>query len=231
MAGRYALYYVPGADSEIYALGAGLLGRCVYSGRRLARPALAGVSEEEIVRHTLKASVYGFHGTIVAPFESPASERELAAAAETAARSFRPVPLGRIRLAAVNGSFAALRPEAAPEALSRLEDQCVRVFSRFRRPLKKSDLDRRGPLPPRLRANLIRWGYHLVLDDFQFHLTVADSLPEAPGVFLKALESYLAPALERPLSIDRLALLHQPSGGRPFLCRRIFSLQDDENEQ
>lgn len=228
MTERYAIYYLPDPESEIGRFGSALLGRCLRGGQTLARPVWPGVSQAELLRHTGQAALYGFHGTIVAPFETDSPESDLLALAASMAESSRAVKLGRLKLR--GGSFAALWPETTPESLSLLERRWVTAFSRFRRPLTESDLSRRGPLEPRLKANLLQWGYHLVFDDFKFHLTVADSLPAEPEGFLAALASGLAPALAQPLTVDRLALCRQPSRTEPFVCLKTFWLPDSDNE-
>lgn len=231
MSGRYAVYYVPDFQSQLYRLGSALLGRCVETGAALPRPELKNIYREELVRHTRRASLYGFHGTIVAPFETEAESFELESLLATIARASEPFILNGLRLTVMDKTFAALTPESGPEQLARLESQCVKAFSPFRLPLAASDLARRGPLSPKLRANLINWGYHLVFDEFKFHLTVADSLPDLAGAFLAALESYLEPVLNRPLVFDRLALFHQRSWTEPFICLKVFLLKDMENER
>mgnify|MGYP003623581865 CR=1 FL=1 len=229
MAGRYAVYYVPHFQSRLYRLGSTLLGRCVDTGKPLPRPDLKSVSAEELALRTRRAWLYGFHGTIVAPFETDFDEADLSSALNLIVRDFAPFALSGLRLTIMDGSFMAIEPVFMPEELQALERQCVMSFNRFRRPLGESDLVRREPLPPKLRNNLIRWGYHLVFDEFKFHLTLTDSLPERPEFFLAEVRSYLGPILDQPLIFDRLALFHQPSRTEPFICRQVF-LKDAENE-
>ena len=234
MSGRYAIYFAPDSKSEIYRRASALLGRCLYRGEKTPRPELENISEAELARHTGRASLYGFHGTIVAPFETAAPETDLTTAAARLAGKAAAFELKGLSLAAVNNAFAAIRPERMPEELKRLESLWVREFSRFRRPLDEKDISRRGPLPPKHMDNLRQWGYHLVFDEFDFHLTVADSLPEKPQAaetFLSALKTYLAPALNAPLAFDRLGLFYQPSRTESFTCRKIFLLQDGPIER
>lgn len=230
MPGRYAVYYVPDFESGLYRLGSDLLGRCVRSGQPLPRPQLKAVTEEELARHTRQASAYGFHGTIVAPFETAADEACLSSALASIVRDSEAFALSGLRLAAVDDAFAAIVPDFMPEKLKLLEQRCIKEFSRFRRPLSEEDIARRGPLSPKLWSNLVQWGYHLVFDEFKFHLTVADSLPNQADDFLAALKSYLEPVLNIPLVFDRLALFNQASRTEPFICRRVFLLQDNTNE-
>jgi len=230
MSGRYAIYYVPDPKSDSYRLASKLLGRCVYTGAKLPRPKLKNVNPAELIRHTQRASIYGFHGTIVAPFETTANEADLTAAAAFIAKNIKAFELKCLKLVAVGNTFAAILPEYTPEELKSLEHQYVMELSRFRLPLNEGDIARRGLLSPKHMDNLKQWGYHLVFDEFIFHLTVADSLPAVAGDFLAALESYLAPVLNSSLIFDRLGLFHQPSRTEPFSCQKMFLLQGFENE-
>jgi hypothetical protein len=230
MVGRYAIYYVPAPESQLYRSGSSILGRCVYEGQSLPRPALPGIPEELLAKHTRRAARYGFHSTIVAPFKTAASFDDLCAATAKLAAECRAFTLPKLAVDAVNNSFAAIVPESQPPELAELEWQFVILMNHYRLPLTELDIARRGQLPPRQAANLKKWGYHLVFEDFQFHLTVADSLPDAPDSFMAALSDYLEAALEAPLMFDRLGLFYQPSENEAFTCRQVFFLRDLQHE-
>ncbi|HMJ45461.1 MAG TPA: phosphonate metabolism protein, partial [Pseudolabrys sp.] len=63
---RYAIYFVPGTDSELYRFGASVLGYDCYTGRDIALIDGADASSwSEFVR---EPRIYGFHATLKAPF-------------------------------------------------------------------------------------------------------------------------------------------------------------------
>lgn len=224
MGGRYAVYYVPAPESLLYRLGSALLGRCVYEGQSLPRPDLPGLEDALLARHTGQAARYGFHGTIVAPFRTEAALEELYEAVDRLARGVKSFPLEKPALHAVNNSFAAIMPAAQPDELAALERHFVMGLSPCRLPLTEKDIARRGRLTPRQAANLSQWGYHLVFDDFKFHLTVSDSLPDDSVSFIAALGAYLEPALTGPILFDRVGLFYQPSENEAFMCQKVFML-------
>jgi hypothetical protein len=56
----------------------------------------------------------------------------------------------------------------------------VQGFDDFRAPATDAELARRAPasLTPRQRELLKTWGYPYVLDEFRFHLTLTDRIPD-----------------------------------------------------
>ena len=75
-----------------------------------------------------------------------------------------------------------------------LAQACVETFEPFRAPLAEEELARRRavPLSARQEANLERWGYPYVAEDFRFHMTLTARLF---GAELSAVEAALAPAV------------------------------------
>ncbi|MDI1343025.1 MAG: DUF1045 domain-containing protein [Pseudolabrys sp.] len=62
---RYAIYFVPAADTDLYRFGAAVLGYDCYSGE--ARAFLED-AEREWSNFTREPRVYGFHATLKPPF-------------------------------------------------------------------------------------------------------------------------------------------------------------------
>src|SRR5262245_65402329 len=62
---RYAIYFVPPADSALYRLGSSLLGYDCYRGADVAFPRELPDDWAEL---TAAPRRYGFHGTLMAPF-------------------------------------------------------------------------------------------------------------------------------------------------------------------
>ncbi|MEL0143355.1 MAG: DUF1045 domain-containing protein, partial [Alphaproteobacteria bacterium] len=72
-------------------------------------------------------------------------------------------------------------------------------------------------LTERQDANLTRWGYPYVMEDFQFHLTLTDQLdPETLDRALPILTDATAALTGTPVRIASLALYHEPRPGKDF---------------
>src|SRR5215469_8989376 len=80
-------------------------------------------------------------------------------------------------------------------------------------------------LTPAQRANLRRWGYPYVMEEFRFHVTLTGPLEPATGNRLvPVLSALFAEVTAAPLAIDALALFVEPGRGQPFRLRRRFAL-------
>jgi putative phosphonate metabolism protein len=175
---RYAIYFVPGTDSELYRFGASVLGYDCYTGRDIALIDGADASSwSEFVR---EPRIYGFHATLKAPFylAKGSNEADLERAVLDFAADQPAVLVGELAVREL-GSFIALVPKAPRPLLDRLAQACVREFDRFREPMSSSERKRRlaADLNARQIENLERWGYPYVLEDFRFHMTLTGSLP------------------------------------------------------
>jgi putative phosphonate metabolism protein len=212
---RFAIYYVPDPNSELYRFGASVLGYDCYGTGAVEFPSEAGADWAGKVVVPRK---YGFHATLKAPFRLAAGESlaALTADLDTFARAHPAVDVGPLRVAEI-GSFIALVPAAPCRPLDDLAAACVERFDRFRAPLTAEDLARRlsAPLTERQRAQLERWGYPYVFDDFRFHLTLTDPLADAERApALRSLQTAFAvrPAAQR-LLVDRVVIARQVGDG------------------
>lgn len=74
-------------------------------------------------------------------------------------------------------------------------------------------MERREPLSLDERRNLLRWGYHHVLDLFRFHITLTGPLPhEGAEQVEAALNQYLEPVIDKPLAMDSVCLFCRRTG-------------------
>lgn len=98
-------------------------------------------------------------------------------------------------------------------------------LDRFRAPLDQRDVERREPLSLDERRNLLRWGYHHVLDLFRFHITLTGPLPhEGAEQVEAALNQYLEPVIDKPLAMV-LCVFFWPGGpALPFRLTTRFAL-------
>jgi putative phosphonate metabolism protein len=176
---RYAIYFVPPANSALYRFGAAFLGFDCYTGDDLGCPDDLEVDAREWAELTHEPRKYGFHATLKAPFRLEPSVTAEDLTAEL--RRFAAIPRARPAIEPVIqalGRFIAIVPGERSEHVDRLAADCVMAFDRFRRPLTAQEKDRRlgaGLTEGQIR-NLDRWGYPYVFDDFRFHMTLTGPL-------------------------------------------------------
>ena len=220
MTARYALYFAPAADHPLWAAGCDWLGRDAESGA--TKPCGA---------HRADPRRYGFHGTLKPPFalRDGVGRSQLLAALSHFADERAPFEMPALAVATL-GDFVALRSvdrdaTATGRPLRELADDCVRLFDEFRRPPSTEEAARRmnaGLDAPR-RANVDRWGYAHVFDQWRFHMTLSDSLPDAAraGMLAEATRHFAA-ALATPLCCDGVALFVEDAPGADFRLARRF---------
>ncbi len=226
---RFAIYFVPAADSALYRFGASMLGYDGYSGGETGRPADLGIADEEWAELVVAPRAYGFHATLKAPFHlrAEADPAALVTAFDVFAAAPRAIPVLTPAVRIVK-TFAAVALERDDPDLHALAAQCVREFDRFRAPLTAADRSRRLPgLSERQIAHLDRWGYPYVFNDFQFHMTLTGSIAADRGAALTALleERFARFGLGDPIPLDRIALSRQENRNARFRIVRTASLR------
>jgi putative phosphonate metabolism protein len=210
---RYAIYYVPDADSALARFGAGLLGYDAFCGEGLPFPADVIAEIPDWADLTSDPRKYGFHATLKAPFSlAPGkTEAELVAACEAFAAAARTIPAIAPVVRVISG-FIAVVPAAPSADLSTLAQDCVEAFDGFRAPMTSGDRARRNPaaLTARQVEQLDRFGYPYVLKDFRFHMTLTGRLPPPrSATVLTMLQARFATLGLTSLRIDRVALFRQ----------------------
>lgn len=224
---RYAIYYAPEPGSALAAFGARWLGRDPETGRGVEQPAVPGIRPERLVEITAAPRHYGFHGTLKAPIQL-AQGRDAASlrdAVRDLARRQRPFEVD-LTLASIGG-FLALIPAMVSAGLDALAAACVVELDPFRAPLTDADRARRRPerLSERQRAHLEEWGYPYVFEEFGFHLTLTDRLPQPEHDEIKAiLQKLTAEFCARPLRVESLCVFEQARRDEPFTVTARFPL-------
>lgn len=208
---RYAIYWAP-EPGPLSALAAGWLGWDPVAGVRPASPAV-GPLPRPVEAITRTPRRYGFHGTIKPPFRLvPGQDAgRLHAATEALCARLAPVTLPGLSLNRLGG-FLALTPEGDTTALAALAAEVVAGLDPFRAPPDAAEIARRRPdlLTERQRANLDRWGYPYVMEEFRFHLTLSGELDDITARAAETvLRPLLAPVLPRPFRVDSLCLFGQ----------------------
>lgn len=221
---RYAIYYAPPKEADWSRFGTGWLGWDMEAGAEAAhpvRPALAGLDIAAITEVPRK---YGLHATLKPPMRlaEGTTVEALDKACATLAAAQAPVVLDGLELARL-GRFLALRPTGDESALRALAAACVCALDGFRAPAPEAELARRraGGLTDTQEANLTRWGYPYVMEEFKFHITLTGKLPKAelPAVEA-ALAETLLPLLPAPFEIRDLALMGEAEDGHFHLIHR-----------
>jgi putative phosphonate metabolism protein len=210
---RFALYFTPAPGSALARFGAAILGYDCDAGTPVPRRKLDGIAEAAAAAAAAEPARYGFHGTLMAPFElAPGrSADEVAAALEAFARRRAPVPLGRLKVAPIGG-FTALVPAGPQGAVGALAGDCITAFDAYRAPLSARNRERRlaSRLSPRQIEFLDRWGYPYVFSEFRFHMTLTGRLPaHEQGRWLPTLAAAFAPLAHEPVEVDAVSLVRQ----------------------
>lgn len=226
---RYALYFTPPEEDPLTQAAARWLGRDAFSDSQIVRDPVEGLPDEQL--HDLLADPrrYGFHATIKAPFELSEGTDEAnlfsafgAFCSRTAAFDIPKVIVGQL------GPFCAIIPDRIYPALQDFAASVVEDFEPFRAPLSEADIARRRPerLSDSQRANLMRWGYHHVMDDFRFHMTLSGPAePDIAPLLSNVLNQRFADFVDRPLTVSGLGLFVEESRGAPFTVKSWLPLR------
>lgn len=234
MTRRFAIFAAPGSGPAD-ATGTLLreraeqwLGRSVF-GNPVTPGVPDGWTRAAVDAITIDARRYGFHGTLKPPFRlaDGQTEEELDAAVARFAAGTAGAFVPRLRLARLGGFFALVPGAETPE-LDALADEVVKGFDDFRAPPTEAELARRKPasLTPRQRELLTAWGYPYVLDEFRFHLTLTDRIPEREWPTVeRVLSDWFAPLLGATVPVDALALFTEAEPGAPFALSAVHPLR------
>jgi putative phosphonate metabolism protein len=218
---RYALYFVPHPDTVLYHFGAKVLGCDCYTGRDVDHGPDLAMSRSEWADLTREPRTYGFHATLKAPFHLRADYGE--ADLVGAFRTFAAIPQPALQVTPsiqILQHFAAVVPRQASPDVDAFANACVSTFDHFRAQMTSEERARRlrQSFSERQIANVDRWGYPYVFDDFRFHMTLTGPIPlhRRPAVlsFLRA--RFSARHGETPVSIDRIALVRQDNPNARF---------------
>lgn len=224
---RYAIYFVPAADSALYRFGADLLGYDALGKKDVAQPKALIAAIPDWHALTDDPRRYGFHATLKAPFYLAAgtSETTLITAFEQFVSAVRPIPVITpvVRLLK---HFVAIVNDAPNPDLATLADACVTEFEPFRAPLTAKDRERRlkSKLSDNQIALLDRWGYPYVFEEFFFHMSLTGRIAAQPQQIADLLAARFAELNQHSLTIDRLALLRQDHPAAQFVAIRHLPL-------
>jgi putative phosphonate metabolism protein len=220
---RYAIYYLPPADSALWRFGCSVIGYDSSNGRDVE----ACVPDFDMKPLTSEPTRYGFHATLKAPFRllEALSEADLIKAIASFARDQAPVLVGCLELKCIAG-FIALAPKAQHSRLDEFAALCVQKFDVFRAPMSDDERRRRmsGALTSRQQTYLDLWGYPYVLEEFRFHMTLTDRLPEDVSELLRQALCRLYAPIDIPHVIEEISLCVQSQPNERFREIARFTL-------
>lgn len=221
---RYALYFTPAWGTPWERFGARWLGRSLRPADAVVQAVVPGISADQLARITEAPRRYGFHATLKAPIRlvDGCSVEAFEAAVARTCRTLAPVPIEPLRVARLD-DFLALVPCDDGAALRHVAATLTRALDPFRAPPGPRELARRraAGLTPAQEANLVRWGYPHVFDDFRFHMTLSGSLA-AVGAddvarLADAASAAIAALADTPLVLDAVSVCVEPGDGLPFV--------------
>jgi putative phosphonate metabolism protein len=216
---RYALYLIP--EGALGAFGEEWLGWDAARGVALPAPEGAPADWQAI---TAEPRRYGFHATIKPPFRlaEGCTAAALGEAVGALCARLDPVDCAGLRLSAIEG-FLALVPEGETAALDTFAARIVAELDGFRRPADAGEIARRraAGLTEGQEANLARWGYPYVMEEFRAHFTLTGRLPPDRGAEVAAhLAGWLVGVRLRPFRVESLCLAGEMAGGGFRLLHR-----------
>jgi hypothetical protein len=222
---RYAVYFVPHPDTALYRFGAEVLGIDCYTGGDVDHGPDLAICRMDWSALTREPRTYGFHATLKAPFQLAPDyvEADLVAAfCAFAAKPRRTLSIApSVELVE---HFAAIVPRQANPDLDTLANTCVSAFDQFRAQMTSQERARRlrPNVSARQIANIDRWGYPYVFEDFRFHMTLTGPIPrDRQPLVLSFLQArFSARYGKTPIPIDHIGLLRQDNPSARF---RIIS--------
>jgi hypothetical protein len=226
---RYAIYFAPTSDSALGAFGRGVLGRDAECDIDIDFFPQLKSNFPNWHRTVAPAAHYGFHATLKAPFAlaTGVTPFSVCGHASMVARTFVPVPLGRLEVSII-GSFIALLPVSAPIQLGTLAAATVRTLDPLRASLTPTERERRRPetLTRQQNEYLDTWGYPYVFDDFRFHMTLPGPLEDSERQdALHALRA-LYHHYDQPVEMNDVCIFYQSSRQARFNILHRIRLGD-----
>lgn len=229
MPDRYAIYFAPARDSDLWALGASWLGRDAATGWPVPQAIPEGMDPQAFRALTESPRTYGFHATLKPPMRVALGQgfSGLQASAISMSELFAPIDMGPLAVNEIGG-FLALTPQDMPIEVGRLAAECVTQFDHLRLPMTDEERQKR------LRSNLTErqielmdtYGYPYVMEEFRFHMTLSNRIEddEERARLKAAATAHFAPALADPVMLDRICIFHEMEAGAPMMRIADFPL-------
>jgi hypothetical protein len=216
---RYAVYYVPDLETEFYNLGSSLLGYSIREGKKIDYPSLTGVIQKD--EFTQKATLYGFHSTIVAPFQTENSTETIISSVLRATVGHHPFKLGKLKMTLLRGC-PVLSTKELMDPFLELETSLLKSLKPTFIPPNAKNLAKWGELSSVQNDLYWKWGYPFVFDQHRFHLTLGDT--NSSNAYINALKDYFPNDMLENLVLDKVTLCVQNNHGGHFTVLKDFPL-------
>ncbi len=206
---RVAVYYAPAPEDPLWSLGSTWLGRDAATGAAIPQPDIPGLQAA-----TSSPRRYGFHATLKPPMQLAAPLPDFLAAVRALAARLTPFALPTLEVTQL-GAFIALCETTPSPALHALADACVTALDSFRRPEDAAtQTSRAAGATARQAANIAKWGYPYVLEDWRFHMTLSNAL--SPNNLAPAAAAFFPNILAAERYVTDLAIFAEPAPGADF---------------
>lgn len=220
MAARYALYYAPDIDSDLWRRATHWVGRDAATGKDLITPTEIGVDASQLQELTSSPRRYGIHATLKPPMylAEGYSFQELLERVGSFCAEQTPVTIGELKPVLVHG-FLALVPVVQSDELQDFAASCIKNFDDLRAPMDAQMRAKRleAGLTPREIELLDTYGYPYIFEFFRWHITLSNKLDaEFQNAMLDAAQTWFAPALANPIKISGLSIYKEEAPGAPF---------------
>ena len=216
---RYAIYFIP--DLSLFQAGSDWLGWNSATGQETTR----SDAHCDITKRPRK---YGFHATVKPPFSlaSNLSQNELQNEFHAFCATVSPVKGGKLKISRL-GQFLAMTQDVQSNEVIELATATVTHFDKFRAPLTDKDIEkrRRSRLTQKQEELMLRWGYPYVMQEFKFHMTLTDLLPnDAIDAIEQRANAWFYALLGQAVNINSLALMGEDNQSGRFHVIEKLSL-------
>ncbi len=231
MSERFAIYYAPATNSELWQKASAWLGRDCAAQAERDQPKIADIAAAEQIEMTCSPRRYGFHATIKPPFKltTGMNIQRLQSQLAQFAGATQATEIGRLKVHAI-GKFLALVPENQRPDITSFAQKVVEEFDHFRAPLSERRRQERvaAGLTDRQVELLDQWGYPYVMEQYKMHLTLTGRLNDHAGPkMLSAAKNWFGALLDQNYKLDNLALYHEPEKGAPFVRIADYPLRGE----
>ena len=229
--GRYAIFFAPADHSPLGVYGATVLRRKAHNDKEWINPEIPVNFENTPVWRACieRPAHYGFHATIVAPFElsEDHSLEDLLDDLRDFCATQHALSLTNIA-PRLTHRYDALVFEQQPDEVKAFAATCTARFEKYRAPLTDADIKRRQKkaLTKSQISNLQRHGYPYVFDDFNFHMTLSGTMPDDDNGFLRWLGVLFWEMVPETPKLDRLCVFKQPDRASAFTRIAEFPFPD-----
>jgi hypothetical protein len=225
---RYAIYFAPGHDAPLHALGSRWLGRDSIKGNMIEQPVVPGMTTSRLSAVTAAPRGYGFHATLKPPFHLKPGQvpKALLEASQALAQKHEPYEVNFV-LRQFSDFFALMQGQSKV-ATQALAAAAVSELDGFRALPGERELDRhrQAGLSGAQESLLQRWGYPFVMNEFRFHMTLSQRITNdaEADVMRTTLQLHFQKILECPQWIDAITVFRQDQCGAPFVQVERFPL-------